>query len=187
MLPLKTQMPKNLQFLTTLFFIFCFTHVLHAAPLKNLSLNFTRELTENKKTEHIVGILHYDVAKWQVTIEVTQPVKQIMVAKDNILEIYYPVEKQGFRFISKGPVPLPLVESILQATQAVYGLTALMGYTLDKHDVIDGVIYTYWNPPEKEKDKLGIIRLGKHDDRLVSAEVKNPEGHLIARNALSEP
>ncbi len=174
-------MPKNLQFLITLLLILFLTHVLHAAPLKNLSLDFTRKLTENEKTEHIVGILHYDVAKWRVTIEVTQPVKQIMVAKDNILEIYYPVEKQAFRFISEGPVPLPLVESILQATQAVYGLTALMGYTLDRHDVVDGVIYTYWDPPEKEKDKLGIIILGKRDDRLISAEVKNTEGHLIAK------
>ena len=174
-------MPKNLQFLITLLLILFLTHMLHAAPLKNISLNFTRELTENEKTEHIVGILHHDVKTARVAVEVTQPVNQIMVAKDNILEIYYPEEKQAFRFISKGPVPLPLVESIIQATQAVYGLTALMGYTLDKHDVVDGVIYTYWDPPEKEKDTLGIIILGKRDDKLISAEVKNPEGHLIAR------
>ena len=174
-------MPKNPQFLITFLLILFLIHVLHAAPLKNLSLDFTRELTENEKTERIVGILHYDVAKWRVTIEVTEPVKQIMVAKDNILEIYYPVEKQAFRFISEGSVPLPLVESILQATQAVYGLTALMGYTLDRHDVVNGVIYTYWDPPQKEKDKLGIIILGKRDDRLISAEVKNPEGNLVAK------
>ena len=178
---LEKQMPKNLQFLIILLLILFLTHVLHAAPLKNLSLDFTRELTENEKTERIVGTLHYDIKTMRVAVEITQPVKQIMVAKDNILEIYYPVEKQAFRFISKGPVPLPLVESILQATQAVYGLTALMGYTLDKHDVVDGVIYTYWTPPEKEKDKLGIIILGERDNRLVSAEVKNPEGHLIAK------
>ena len=174
-------MPKNLQFLITLLLILFLTHVLHAAPLKNLSLDFTRELTENEETERIVGTLHYDIKAMRVAVEVTQPVKQIMAAKDNILEIYYPVEKQAFRFISKGPVPLPLVESILQATQAVYGLTELMGYTLDKHDVIDRVIYTYWDPPEKEKDQLGIIILGKRGDRLISAEVKNPEGHLIAK------
>ena len=174
-------MLKNFQLLIMFLLILFLTHMLYAAPLKTLSLDFTRELTENEKTERIVGILHYDVAKWRVAIEVTQPVKQIMVAKDNILEIYYPAEKQAFRFISKGPVPLPLVESILQATQAVYGLTALMGYTLDRHDVVDGTIYTYWNPPEKEKDKLGIIMLGKRDDKLISAEVKNPEGNLIAK------
>ena len=175
------KMPKNLQFLIPFFLPLFLTRLLHAAPLKTLSLDFTRELTENQKTERIIGTLHYDVETAHVAIEVTQPVNQIMVAKDNILEIYYPVEKQAFRFISEGPVPLPLVESILQATQAVYGLTALMGYTLDSHDVVDRVIYTYWTPPEKGKDTLGIIRLGKRDDRLISAEVKNPKDHLIAK------
>ena len=53
------------------------------------------------------------------------------------------VEKQAFRFISEGRVPLPFVESIIQTTQAEYGLTAI-GYTLDKHDVVDEVLYTYW-------------------------------------------
>ena len=38
-----------------------FVDVLYAAPLKTLSLDFTRELTENSKTEHIAGTLHYDV------------------------------------------------------------------------------------------------------------------------------
>ena len=174
-------MLDNVRYPIPLLFIFFIVTALHAAPLKTLSLDFTRELTENEKTERIAGTLHYDIKTMRVAVEVTQPVKQIMVAKDNILEIYYPVEKQAFRFISEGPVPLPLVESILQATQAVYGLTALMGYTLDSHDVVDGVIYTYWTPPEKEKDKLGIIVLGKRDDKLISAEVKNPEGNLIAK------
>ena len=174
-------MLDNVRYPTLLLLVFFITTALHTAPLKTLSLDFTRELTENEKMERIVGTLHYDIKTMRVAVEVTQPVKQIMVAKDNILEIYYPAEKQAFRFISKGPVPLPLVESILQAAQAVYGLTALMGYTLDKHDVVDGVIYTYWTPPEKEKDKLGIIILGERDNRLVSAEVKNPEGHLIAK------
>ncbi|RKU19757.1 hypothetical protein C6503_07540, partial [Candidatus Poribacteria bacterium] len=96
-------------------------------------------------------------------------------------EIYYPVEKQAFRFISKGRVPLPFVESIIQTTQAEYGLTAI-GYTLDKHDVVEEVLYTYWKPPEKAKDTLGSVILGMHNDRLISAEIKNPEGYIIGRS-----
>lgn len=154
--------------------------LLHAAPLKTLSLDFTRELSENGKTEKTEGILHYDVKNVKVVIEVTKPLKQIMISKENKLEIYYPVEKQAFRFISKGAVPLPLVESIIQTTQAEFGLTAL-GYTLDKHEIIDKVLYTYWNPHEKVKEHFGIAILGMRDDKLISAEVKNPKGHIIAR------
>ena len=168
-------------FLIAFLFIFLGNSTLYASPLKTLSLDFTRELTENNKTEHIAGTLHYDVQAARVVIEVLQPIKQVMIVKDNVLEIYYPVEKQAFRFISEGRVPLPFVESILQSTQAEYGLTAI-GYTLDKHDVVDEVLYTYWAPPKKAKDELGPIILGMHDDRLISAEVKNPKGHIIGRS-----
>ena len=174
-------MPKNLQFSTTFLCILFFANVLHAAPLKTLSLDFTRELTENNKTERIAGTLHYNVKVSRVVVEVNRPLKQIMVVKENVLEIYYPVEKQAFRFISEGRVPLPFVESILQSTQAEYGLAAI-GYTLDKHDVVHEVLYTYWAPPQKAKDKLGPVILGMHDDRLISAEVKDPKGRMIGRS-----
>ena len=173
-------MSKNLQSTITLLFIVFLVQTLHAAPLKTLSLDFTRELTENNKTEHIAGTLHYDVKASRVVVEVTEPIKQIMIAKGNILEIYYPEQKQAFRFISEGQIPLPLIETIIQSTQAEYGLTAL-GYTLDKHDVIDEVLYTYWAPPEKAKDKLGAVILGIHKDQLISTEVKSPDGYIIAR------
>ncbi len=172
---------KYFQFSIAFLILSFLTNTLHAAPLKTLTLDFTRELTENNKTEKISGTLHYDVKTTKVVVEVDKPIKQIMVVKDKVLEIYYPVEKQAFRFISKGRIPLPFVESIIQTTQAEYGLTAI-GYTLDKHDIVDKVLYTYWNPPEKAKESLGDIVLGMQNDKLISAEVKNPKGIIIARS-----
>ena len=163
-----------------LFILLC-VGVLHAAPLKTLSLDFTRELTENDKTEHIAGTLHYNVKEARVVIEVVEPLRQIMIIEDNALEIYYPIEKQAFRFISEGRIPLPFVESIIQSTQAEHGLTAI-GYSLEKHDIVNGVLYSYWRPPKKAKDTLGPVILGMQDDRLISAEVKNPKGYIIARS-----
>lgn len=177
----EKQMTKNLQFFITLLLTLLLVNALHAARLKTLSLDFTRELTENDKTEHIAGTLHYDVQTARVVVEVTQPLKQIMIVENNILEIYYPIEKQAFRFTSEGRIPLPFVESIIQSTQVEYGLTAI-GYTLDRHDVVDKVLYTYWKPPVKAEDKLGSIILGMRDDRLISAEIKNPNGHIIGRS-----
>lgn len=162
-------------------FVFFSDGTLYALPLKTLSLDFTREVTENNKTEYIAGTLHYDIQAARVVVEVVQPLKQIMIVKNNILEIYYPIEKQAFRFTTEGRVPLPFVESIIQSAQAEYGLTAI-GYILDKHDVKDDTLYTYWTPPGKVKDKLGSVILGMRDDRLISAEIKNPKGHIIARS-----
>lgn len=170
----------KLQILSTFLLIFSLILALHAAPLKTLSLDFTREITENGKKERIEGTLHYDVDELRVVIDVKKPIKQIMVAKDNKLEIYYPDQKQAFRFVSEGPVPLPLVETIIQSTQAEYGLTAL-GYSLNKHDIVDEILYTYWNPPDKAKEKLGTVILGIRNERLISAEVKNPKEIIVAR------
>lgn len=177
----KEPMLKNIGFAIKFLFLLLLTPPLNAASLKTLSLDFTRELTENNKTEHIAGTLHYDVKTARVVVQVTKPLKQIMVVKDNVLEIYYPVEQQAFRFISEGRIPLPFVQSIIQTTQAEYGLTAI-GYTLNKHDIVDKVLYTYWKPPEKAKEQLGTIILGMRDDKLISAEIKNPKGHIIARS-----
>ena len=174
-------MLKNFLYLIVFLCAFPIGNLLHAVPLKTLSLDFTRELTEGEKTEHIVGTLHYDAKAARVVVEVTEPLKQIMVVKDKVLEIYYPVEKQAFRFISEGWIPLPFVESIVQSTQAEHGLTAI-GYSLEKHDIVNEILYSYWSPPKKAKDKLGTVILGMQDDRLVSAEVKNPKGHIVARS-----
>ncbi|MDE0087438.1 MAG: hypothetical protein OXU23_17080 [Candidatus Poribacteria bacterium] len=172
---------KHFKFVIILFLVLYFIQAIDAAPLKTLSLDFTRELTENDKTEHIAGTLHYDIKAARVVVQVTKPLKQIMVVKDKVLEIYYPEEKQAFRFVSEGRIPLPFIQSILQSTQAEYGLTAI-GYSLNKHDIVDEVLYTYWKPPEKAKDQLGTVILGMRDDKLISAEVKNPKGHIIARS-----
>ena len=176
---LKKQMPKT--FTASLLFTSLFCTGLDAALLKTLSLDFTRELTENNKTETTVGTLHYDVKAARVVVEVREPLKQIMVVQDKVLEIYYPVENQAFRFTAKGRIPLPFVESIIQSTQAEHGLTAT-GYSLDRHAIMDNVLYTYWIPPEKAKAKLGTVILGSRDGKLISAEVKTSDSKLNAKS-----
>lgn len=170
-------MPKTSKLTVLLLLTPLLCPALYAAPLKTLSLDFTRELTEGDKKETTTGTLHYDVKAARVVVEVTEPLKQIMVVQDKVLEIYYPLENQAFRFIAKGRIPLPFVEAILQSTQAEYGLTAI-GYSLDKYEIADDVLYTYWAPPKKAKDKLGIAILGSRNGRLISAEVKSPDSKL---------
>ena len=178
---LKKQMLKSSQLTVPLLLTFLLCPAPHAIPLKTLSLDYTRELTENNKTDTTAGSLHYNVKAGRVVVEVTEPLKQIMIVKNKVLEIYYPVEQQAFRYIFQGRVPLPFVESIIQSTQAEYGLTAI-GYSLDRHEIADDVLYTHWTPPEKAKDTLGTVILGMRDDRLVSTEVKNTKGDTIARS-----
>ena len=174
-------MAKHFQPLIIFLLILLLCHAAHAAPLKTLSLDFTRELTENGKTERTTGTLHYDAEAARVVVQVQEPILQIMLVKDQVMEIYYPVKNRAYRFIFEGRIPLPFVESIIQSTQVEYGLTAL-GYSLDKHEITDDVLYTYWTPPEKAKDKLGTIILGSRDGLLISTEAKTPKDHLIAKS-----
>ena len=175
-------MSKNFQLLIILFLLtLLLCRAVHAAPLKTLSLDFTRELTEKGKTEHTTGTLHYDAEAARVVVQIQEPILQIMLVKDKVMEIYYPVENQAYRFISEGRIPLPFVESIIQSTQVEYGLTAL-GYSLDKHEIAEDVLYTYWTPPEKAKDKLGTIILGSRDGLLISTEAKIPNNRLTAKS-----
>ena len=150
-------------------------------PIWSVSLILRSTIIENDKTEHTTGTLHYDAVESRVVVEVKAPLKQILVVKDKVLEIYYPLDNRAFRFIAKTRVPLPLVESFLQSTQAAYGLTAI-GYSLDRHEIADNVLYTYWTPPAKSKDKLGAVILGSRDGRLISAETKIPDGQLTAKS-----
>ena len=174
-------MAKNFQPFTAFLLILLLCRAVHAAPLKTLSLDFTRELTERGKTERTTGTLHYDAEAARVVVQVQEPILQIMLVKDQVMEIYYPVENQAYRFIFKGRIPLPFVESIIQSTQVEYGLTAL-GYSLDKHEIAKDVLYTYWTPPEKAKDKLGTIILGSRDGLLISTEAKTSNDHLTAKS-----
>ncbi len=157
-----------------------------AMPLNTLSLDFTRTLTEaNREPETTAGTLHYDAKTERVVVEVMHPLRQIMIVAKNRLDIYYPKEKQAFRFIAKTPIPLPFIDAIRHATQPEHGLTAL-GYTLQRHDVRETTLYTYWHPPKEAKESLGTIILGSKEDRLVSVEVKNRKGQLIATSHYSE-
>ena len=177
-------MAKNFQPFIIFLLILLLCHAVHAAPLKTLSLDFTRELTEKGKTEHTTGTLHYDAEAARVVVQVQEPILQIILVKDQVMEIYYPVKNRAYRFIFEGRIPLPFVESIIQSTQVEYGLTAL-GYSLDKHEITDDVLYTYWTPPEKAKDKLGTIILGSRDGLLISTEAKTPNNDLTAKSLYS--
>ena len=156
-------------------------HASDAVLLKTLSIDFRREVVENDKMEVSTGTVHYDAEDSRVIVEVYAPIKQIMVLKDNVLEIYYPVENRAFRFIAKARVPLPFVESLLQSIEVEYGLTAI-GYSLDRHQIVNDVLYTYWTPPAKAKDTFGTVVIGSHKGRLVSVEVRTPDDQLATKS-----
>jgi len=149
-----------------------------------LSLKFEREAIQDNYTETVKGIAYYQSPK-KVFIEVQEPISQIMSIDGDVMIIYYPVEKKAFRIKSKGPIPMPFIQTILSVMKDDYGLTE-MGYTFAEHERKGDTLYTYWKPPKKLKKRLGKFVLGTASGLLVSAEARDPKGKPVAKSLYSK-
>ena len=148
--------------------------------LDTLSLGFERKVVQGDYVEIIKGIAYYQ-APHKVFIKVEDPIKQIMIVDDDVMTIYYPVEKKAFRIKARGPISMPFVQTILSVTREDYGLSE-MGYTLGKHEKKGDTLYTYWNPPRKLKKHVGEFILGTSDGLLIYAEARGPKGKTAAKS-----
>lgn len=146
-----------------------------------ISLGFERKLVRENSTEIVKGISYYK-APQKLYIEVQQPLKQIMTIENNVLTIYYPIEKKAFRIKSKGPIQMPIIQSILSAMKDDYGLSDI-GYTMTKSEMKGKTLYTYWEPPKKYKKQMGRFILGIENGLLSYSEALNPKGETIIRSS----
>jgi hypothetical protein len=142
--------------------------------LNTFSAQIERTLVEHNKEEIVKGIIYYQ-APQEVFIEVDTPLEQIMAITDKVMLIYYPNAKKAFRIKSKNPIPPPFIQTIIGAMKEDYGLIKV-GYTFIKHEKKGDTLYTYWEPPSKQKKFLGIFILGTLSNKLVYAEAQTPDG-----------
>ena len=148
--------------------------------LDTLSLKFERKTVQDDSTEIVKGIAYYK-APQRVFIQVQEPINQIMFIDQKVMLIYYPVEKKAFRIKTKGPIPMPFVQTILSVMKDDFGLTE-MGYTLAKHERKGDTLYTYWDPPDKLKKNVGKFILGTTNGVLVYAEAREPKGEVAGKS-----
>jgi len=148
--------------------------------LSTFTANFEREVVERGSTETTSGRVYYQ-APSKVTVEVNNPIKQMIVVDGKVMNIYYPQEEKVFRIKSKIDSPLPLVQGILAALKSADGL-AEMGYTLSRHKKEGETLYTYWEPPKKLKKLLGTIVLGMKKGRTVYIEARDLEGKVVSKS-----
>lgn len=145
-----------------------------------ISLSFERKIVKEDSTEIVKGISYYKSPQ-RLYIEVQHPLKQIMTIENNVLTIYYPIEKKAFRIKSKGPIQMPLIQSILSAMKDDYGLSDI-GYTLTKSEMKGKILYTYWDPPKKYKKQMGRFIIGIENGLLNYSEALNPKGETVIKS-----
>jgi len=142
--------------------------------LNTFAAQIERILVERNKEEIVRGIIYYQTPQ-KIFIEVDTPIEQVMSIADKVMLIYYPNAKKAFRIKSKNPIPLPFIQTIIGAMKEDYGLIK-QEYTFIKHEKKGDTIYTYWEPPSKQKKRLGIFILGTLSNKLVYAEAQTPDG-----------
>ena len=153
-------------------------------PPETLSLKFERKVVQGDSEDIVKGISYYQ-APQKLFIDVQEPINQIMIIENDVMLIYYPVEKKAFRIKARGPIPMPFIQTILSFMKDDYGLTE-MGYTLDKHETKDNTLYTYWKPPRDLKKHLGKFVLGTTKGVLVYAEARTSKDKPAVKSFYSK-
>ncbi|MDI6703448.1 MAG: outer-membrane lipoprotein carrier protein LolA [bacterium] len=148
--------------------------------LTAFTADFERHVIEGDFHETTSGTVYYQNSS-KVTVEVNDPIEQMMIVDGKVMDIYYPQEGKVFRIKSKMGSPPPLVQGIITAIKGGDGLTE-MGYTLAGNKKKEDILYTYWEPPKKMKKFLGIIILGMKKGRVVYTEARTPEGEVVSKS-----
>ncbi len=105
-----------------------------------------------------------------------KPVNQIFFIKKESLFIYYPVDKRGFKGISKNPMNNPLFNMMIIANKRI-DLTPY-NFRFLRRGMNGDTLYSEWVENEKG---LPIIRIAKLDGKQILFEVYGKDKKLIAR------
>jgi len=149
--------------------------------IKTISVEFTREYSEDNKKEIIKGKIHYQ-APSKTVIHITDPINQWMILEDKEMIIYYPDDKKAFHIISTwNPFSMPFFQAFVGVVKEDYGLTEL-GYTLANYETNDNSLISHWNPPKNLAKLLGEIILEFKDNKIIRVELRNPNGKTISKS-----
>lgn len=149
--------------------------------IKTISVEFTREYSEDKTKEIIKGKIYYR-APSKTVIKVENPIYQWMILEDKEMIIYYPDDKKAFRIINSwNPFSMPFFQAFIGVVKEDYGLTEL-GYTLANYETNDNSLISHWNPPKNLSKFLGEFILEFKDNKIIRAELRNAKGKTLSKS-----
>lgn len=149
--------------------------------IKTISVEFTREYSEDNTKEIIKGKIHYQSPS-KTVIKIMDPINQWMILEDKEMLIYYPDDKKAFRIISsQNPFSMPFFQAFIGVVKEDYGLTEL-GYTMANYETNDNSLISHWNPPKNLSKFLGKIILEFKDNKIIRMELKNTDGKTIIKS-----
>lgn len=160
-----------------------FNSFVYSQSLQSLQIEFERFYKEKNREEIIEGSIYYN-APGSVIAVVEKPINQWIIFGKYGMDIYYPVERKAFRFITQNPVLLPFFQAFLGVVKKDYGLMDI-GYTLSYHKKREDTLFTYWAPPKQLSKILGDFTLLYVSNRINYAEFEKPDGTIMSKSFYS--
>ena len=180
----KRSIGVTTKFVLFLTLSFCFLSNAYPQSIETIRVELTREVTEEESTEVTKGTIFYQ-APQIIVLKITEPIYQWMMFDGNSMRIYYPNERKAFYFNSETPFSLPFFQVFLEAAKPGFELTEV-GFTLERNQVKEDTLFTYWIPPKQLKNEVENAILALAQDRLVFVELQDTEGKRLARTTYSQ-
>jgi len=149
-------------------------------PHHNLSMDefttlyghFRRTFTAASLVDTTEGDFYY-LGPQKMFIEVTYPLRQIMLIEGKVTTIFYPLERTAFRLESENPAILPLIPGLMAAIRPDFGLGDL-GFTLYSQEMRGDTVVSSWSHP-KARSKIGDYKIAEVKDRLAYTLYVSPD------------
>lgn len=131
--------------------------------------DFERVVKEMGKSESVEGELYF-LSPVRIFVKVRSPVKQILYLQRDILTIYYPEEKKGFRMRSKNFFQVPFASSL--ANIRIESVLSQAGYKKAKEKKRGDEVREVWKPGKKGITGEITLKRSKGVLRTLEVELK---------------
>ena len=169
---------KKLKFLYLLFFFsICLS-------FDTINISFIRTIEQNEKKETFRGDIYY-YNQNKITVKIIEPVLQWVILTGNLTLIYYPEEKRGLHIKSQSPPILPFFQAFIAVTKSDFGFSEI-GFKLDKNELRQDTLFTYWILPEKIEEKKIIYILKVYQEKIIGTKLLDQKGNIISELKLSD-
>jgi outer membrane lipoprotein-sorting protein len=139
--------------------------------------HFRRTFAGHNSADTTEGEFYY-LGPGKMHVEVSYPLRQIMVIEANVTTLYYPLARTAFRLESDNPAILPLVPGLMAAIRPDYGLTEL-GFQLSGQKMRGDTVIAIWSHAKARK-KIGNFTIAESKDRLAYTLYVSPDS--LTRN-----
>lgn len=154
----------------------------HAQTINTLQVEFEKRVTSDSSVDILRGKIFY--SEKQTYVKIIDPINQVMVFRDDRLEIYYPDEKSAVIMNGYKIETISFTKLFINICKEDFGLSEI-GFILDGTELNGDTLTTIWAPNEEHEKKFGPIELKMVNNKLTTIVTRDNKGHVIIKTVYS--